>query len=137
MGIKTRIFDRQQAVFHELGNLVDALINTPFGTETGNFHAIRSENAQRLLGLVIGKRGGIGQLGVVKNGTTNDKEYREYRKTHSRHQRTHGPVDAEGFFEQVNNLHGAGLSRTCANSHHGQRRAAQRYREIIGGVTLN
>ena len=57
--IKARVFHRQQAVFHQRRNLVDALVDAPLGAKAANFHAVRGQYAQRLFGLVVGQEGRI------------------------------------------------------------------------------
>ena len=64
MLIKAGVFHRQQAVFHELGNLVNALVDAPFGAKATNLHAIGGKDPQGLLGLVVGERVQIRQLRV-------------------------------------------------------------------------
>ena len=62
MVVKARVFHRQQAVFHELGDLVNALVDASLAAKAAHLHAIGGVHAQRLLRLVVGQRAGVGQL---------------------------------------------------------------------------
>ena len=66
--IKPRVLHCKQTVFHQLGNLVDRLVNPALGAETCHFHPIRGQHTQGLLGLVVGERRGVGQLSGEKRG---------------------------------------------------------------------
>ena len=62
--VKAVVFDRQDRVFHDLGDVFDGRELAPLLAKLAHQLAVLCEHAQRQLGLVIGQVRNVGQVGV-------------------------------------------------------------------------
>ena len=91
MVAKTRVFDGEHGVLHELRGVGDRQVVAPLGAELADLHPVVGEHPQRLARLVVGEHGQLGQLLV---------EHREHRSGEQRAAGGHATGDERDALEE-------------------------------------
>mmetsp|Transcript_18069 Transcript_18069/g.43143 ORF Transcript_18069/g.43143 Transcript_18069/m.43143 type:complete len:678 (+) Transcript_18069:676-2709(+) len=93
VAVEIAVLDGEQRVLQRFRDVLERHEATPLGTELADQLAVLTQHAQRLVGLVVGQRVELGQLGPDESGDDAAAQQQHQRQGHQRTQP--GPLNKE------------------------------------------